>query len=92
MSSIQDFINLREQIEALSKEMPRLVEQKAVPQARAKLDEAAGLLAQLTSMVDNDVQVIAVGRLTRLLDTFQTKVGALEAKRRVVKKSRTVAP
>jgi hypothetical protein len=92
MGTIQEFISIREQIESLAKEIPLLVERKTMPQPKVKLDEAAQLLVQLTSMVDNDVQVVAVGRLTRLLGTLRIKVEALESKRKTVKKPRSVAP
>lgn len=89
MSNVAAFITIREQIESLAKEIPMLIEQKMTPQSKLMLDEATQLLTQLTSMADNDVQVIAVGRLTRLLETLRVKVEVLEAKRRVVKKSRS---
>lgn len=88
MGNVAEFIRIREQIESLAKEIPILLEKNtAAAQARLLLEEATGLLANLTSMVDNDVQVTAVGRLTRLLNTLQSKVTATEAKR-TVKKSR----
>jgi hypothetical protein len=88
MSNVAEFIKIREQIEFLAKEIAVLLEQNTAPQSKPKLDEATALLVNLTNMVDNDVQVIAVGRLTRLLGTLQTKVTARESKRRVIKKAR----
>ena len=70
----------------LAKEIAMLVERKTMPQSKARLDEATELLAKLTALADNDVQEVAVGRLTRLLGHLGVKVEALKPKKRVVKK------
>ena len=86
MNNVAEFIQLRQGIESLAKEIATLVERKTMPQSKIRLDEATELLAKLTVLADNDVQEIAVGRLTRLLGSLGTKVGALRPKKRVVKK------
>ena len=86
MNNVAEFIEIRQRIELLAKEIAGLSERKTMPQSQNKLDEATGLLAKLTAMADNDVQEIVVGRLTRLLATLGTKVGALTPKKRVPKK------
>jgi hypothetical protein len=88
MSNVAEFIRIREQIESHAKEISALLELNTTPQPKLMLDEATGLLANLTDMVDNDIQVVAVGRLTRLLGTLQTKVTKMEAKKRPAKKPR----
>jgi|WetSurMetagenome_2_1015567.scaffolds.fasta_scaffold1517373_1 hypothetical protein len=87
MSNVPEFIKTRQQIELLAKEIAILVDRKATPQSKAKLDEANELLAKLTAMADNDVQHIAVGRLTRLLGKLGTKVGAMKTPKKVAKKA-----
>jgi hypothetical protein len=86
MNNVAEFIEIRQRIEFLAKEITGLFERKTMPQSKHKLDEATELLVKLTALADNDVQEIAVGRLTRLLATLGTKVGALTPKKRVAKK------
>lgn len=88
MNDVAEFIKIRQQIESLAKEIPLLVERRTMPESKLRLDEAAELLTKLASIADNDVQEIAVGRLTRLLASLRPKVEALESKRQVVKKPR----
>ena len=85
MSNVAEFIEIRQRIEFLAKEIAVLVERKGMPQSKDRLDEATGLLKGLTALADNDVQHIAVGRLTRLLDSLGKKVGALAPKKRVAR-------
>lgn len=88
MNDVAEFIRIREQIESHAKDISKLLEQSTVVAApKVLLDQASGLLAQLTAMVDNDIQVTAVGRLTRLLGTLNTKVASMEKKKRPTKKS-----
>ena len=86
MNNVAEFIQIRQGIESLAKEIATLVERKTMPQSKVRLDEATELLVKLTALADNDVQEIAVGRLTRLLGSLGAKVGALKPKKRVVKK------
>jgi len=86
MNNVAEFIEIRQQIEFLAKQIATLAERKTMPQSKVRLDEATELLVKLTALADNDVQEIAVGRLTRLLATLGTKVGTLTPKKRVVKK------
>ncbi len=86
MSNVAEFIEVRQRIEFLAKEIETLIERKTMSESKTRLDESAELLTKLTAMADNDVQEIAVGRLTRLLTKLATKVAALEAHKRVVRK------
>lgn len=91
MSNIAKFIEIRQHIELLAEQIAVSVERKAMPESGQRLDEATKLLAKLTSMADNDVQEVVIGRLTRQLAGFGTKVEALTAKKRVVKKQTAVS-
>jgi hypothetical protein len=86
MNNVAEFIEIRQGIESLAKEITMLVERKTLPQSKVRLDEATQLLVKLTALADNDVQEVAVGRLTRLLGSLGTKVEALKPKKRIVKK------
>jgi hypothetical protein len=86
MNNVAEFIKVRQEIELLAKEIDILIERKTMPRSKTRLDEATELLTKLTAMADNDVQEIAVARLTRLLTKLGTKVGALKVSKRVVKK------
>lgn len=89
MNNVAEFIKIREQIESHANKISRLLEQNNVAQPKLMLDQAASLLARLTAMGDNDVQVIAIGRLTRLLGSLRNKVTTVEKKERGAKKSRS---
>jgi hypothetical protein len=86
MTNVGEFIEIRQQIELLTKQISVSAERKVMPESNHRLEEAAQLLATLTAMADNDVQEIAVGRLTRQLAGLGKKVEALKGKKRVVKK------
>jgi hypothetical protein len=92
MSDVIEFIKIRQEIESLAAEIGVLNEGKMTAQSKTKLDKATELLTRLTEMADNDVQQIAVGRLTRLVTKLGTKVGtkagASAPHKRVVKKDR----
>ena len=89
MNNVAEFIRIREQIESRAKDISKLLEQSTVlAPPKVLLDQASGLLEQLTAMVDNDIQVTAVGRLTRLLGTLGAKITSMEKKKRPTKKSR----
>lgn len=89
MNNVAEFIKIREQIESRAHDISKLLGQSTVAEPKLLLDQASGLLAKLTTMVDNDIQVIAVGRLTRLLSTLRAKVVSLEKKKPAARKSRT---
>ena len=89
MNDVAEFIRIREQIESHASDISKLLEQSTVlAPPKVLLDQASGLLEQLTAMVDNDIQVTAVGRLTRLLGTLSAKITSMEKKKRPTKKSR----
>ncbi len=86
MSNVAEFVEIRQGIESLAKEISALVERKMAPESKIRLDKANELLTKLTAIADNDVQEIAVGRLTRVLGTFGRKIETLSPKKRVAKK------
>jgi hypothetical protein len=85
MNNVAEFIEARQGIESLAKEIAVLVGRKTMPESKIRLDEALEMLAKLTTLADNDVQDNAVIRLTHLLGGLQAKIGALAPKKRVVK-------
>lgn len=85
MNNVAEFIKIRVQIESHAKELSALLDRRTVAQSRLMFDQAAVLLAELAKMVDNDVQVRAVTRLTGLLNSLGAKVTALEGKKRSAK-------
>lgn len=87
MSNVADFIKIREQIESRADNIGKLLAQGAVVEPKLMLDQASELLVKLTAMVDNDIQVTAAGRLTRLLGSLRKKVASLEKKKHVPRKS-----
>jgi hypothetical protein len=88
MNNVAQFIKIREQIESHASRISKLLEENDVAQPKLILDQAADLLAKLTVMVDNDIQEVAVGRLTRLLGSLRAKVATKEKKKRPAKKLR----
>jgi hypothetical protein len=85
LSNVAEFVEIRQGIEALAKEVAALVERKVLPQSRTKLDQASELLVKLSAIADNDVQDNAVGRLTSVLRSLEKKVGTLKPKKRAAK-------
>ncbi len=80
MSTIADFIEVRQSIEALAKQITLCVEKNELQDSPHHLHEAKRQLELLTTMVDNDVQVIVAGRLSRHLTGLGTKVDKMVAK------------
>jgi len=85
MSTIAEFIKIREQIETLAAKITLLAERKAALESKQRLDEANKLLDTLKTMVANDVQVIVVERLTRQLTRLGAKIETMLAKKPVKK-------
>jgi len=85
MNDVSEFIEVRQGIESIAREIAVLVLRKARSESKTRLDEATELLERLTKLADNDVQENAVTRLTHLLGGLQKKVAALESKKRVAK-------
>ena len=81
MDNITEFVEVRQGIESLAKEIAVLVGRKTLPESKTRLDEAMELLARLAKLAKNDVQENAVARLTSLLGGLQTKVAALRPKK-----------
>jgi hypothetical protein len=86
MNNVAEFIEIRQGIESLAKEIAVLVDKKIASESQLRLDKANELLTKLTALSDNDVQEVAVGRLKRLMDSLAKKVGTLGPKKHVVKK------
>jgi hypothetical protein len=80
MSSIAEFIEIRKNIETLAIQIALCITQKAAQESKRQLDEANRQLEVLKPMVDNDVQVIVAGRLSRQLTGLGTKVEKMVAK------------
>ncbi len=81
MSNVAEFIEIRENIEALARQITTCLEQVVVQDARQHLEEANKQLEVLKGMVDNDVQVIVSGRLSRQLASLGAKVETMATKR-----------
>jgi cell division protein FtsL len=87
MSSVAEFIEVRRSIETLTRQITLCVEQHAAQNSRQHLDEANRQLEVLKTMVANDVQVIATGRLSRQLTGLGTKIKTMTAKSPTVKRT-----
>ena len=90
MATVAEFIEVRQQIEALVKQVALLTERKVVLDSTQRLEQAGQLLETLKIMADNDVQEVCVGRLTRELASLRTKVGSRGNTKRVTKKQPAV--
>jgi hypothetical protein len=90
MLNVVEFIIIRQRIELLAKQIAYTTAHKAPAESSLRLDEASKLLVTLTAMASNDVQDIAIGRLTGQLTGLGTTVGALAGKKRVAKKQPVV--
>jgi hypothetical protein len=87
MSNIAEFIEVRKGIETLAVKIVMCIEQNEIQDSRQHLDEANRHLELLKTMVDNDVQVIAAGRLTRHLADLGTKIAKMGSKPLSVKRA-----
>ncbi len=94
MSNVAEFIEVRRNIETLARQITLCVEKNIAQDSGQYLDEANRQLEVLKTMVANDVQVIAAGRLSRQLTGFGTKIKTMTgkpptAKRTAAKKMKT---
>ncbi|MCX5816737.1 MAG: hypothetical protein NTX75_10950 [Proteobacteria bacterium] len=87
MSNVAEFIEVRKSIETLARQITLCVEQHIVQDSGQHLDEANRQLEVLKTMVANDVQVIAAGRLSRQLTGLGTKIKTMTAKSPTVKRT-----
>lgn len=85
-TDVVEFIRIRQRIELLAKQIAISTEKKVVTDSSHRLDEASQLLETLKAMADNDVQEIAVKRLTSLIANLGAKVGTLTRKKPAAKK------
>jgi len=93
MSNVAEFIEVRRNIETLARQITLCVEKNIAQDSGQYLDEANRQLEVLKTMVANDVQVIAAGRLSRQLTGLGTKIKTTgkppTAKRVAAKKMKT---
>ena len=87
MSNIAEFIETRKNIETLAAQIAVCIKQNEIQDSKKHLDEANRQLELLKPMVDNDVQIIAVGRLTRHLADLGNKIAKTGTKPLIVKKA-----
>jgi hypothetical protein len=87
MSNIADFIKIRKNIETLAAKIAICIKQNEIQDSRNYLDEANRQLELLKPMVDNDVQIIAVGRLTRHLADLRNKIAKTGSKPLSIRKT-----
>ncbi len=87
MSNIAEFIETRKNIETLAAKITICINQNEIQDSRKHLEEANRQLELLKPMVDNDVQIIAVGRLTRHLTDLGNKIAKTGSKPLSVKKA-----
>ncbi len=80
MTSVKEFIEVRKNIEALADEIALFVERRAMQDSRQHLVKANQQLEVLKTMVANDVQRLAAGRLSRKLAGLGTKLETMGAK------------
>lgn len=80
MTSIAEFIKVRENIEKLVTQITHFVELKSVQNSREYLDKANQQLEVLKTMVSNDTQVNSDIRLSAQLAQLGTRVEKIEAK------------
>jgi hypothetical protein len=94
MPNVAEFIEVRRSIEILASQITLCIKQNATQDSERYLDEATRQLEVLKTMVANDVQVIAAGRLSRQLTGLGTKIKTMTvksptAKRKSMKKLET---
>jgi len=87
MSNVEEFIEIRKSIEALTSLITLSIGQKAVQESKRHLDEANRKLEVLIPMVANDVQEIVAGRLSRQLADLRVKIEKMAAKLPVRKRT-----
>ena len=81
-----DFRDLREQIEKLSQQINKCINEKSIYDSSEKLEEANSLLTSLRDIAKNDVQERAVSRLSNDLEYLATKIDDILSKREAGKK------
>jgi hypothetical protein len=81
MTSVAEFIELRESIETLAGQIVLSVKDKAVQDSKQRLDEANRKLEILKSMVETDVQVTVAERLSRQLTGLSAKIETMAARK-----------
>ena len=80
MSSVEEFIEVRNRVESLARQINLCIEKNAVQDSKEHLEEAGTHLETLKTMVSNDVQVIVADRLTRQLTALGLKIAKMALK------------
>ena len=86
MATVAEFIDVRQQIEALVKQVALLTERKVALDSAQRLQHAGQLLETLKTMADNDVQEVLRGASDERACDPSKKVGSLKSPKRVTKK------
>ncbi len=79
MSNVAEFVEVRKNVEALATEIALCIKNKAKQESLQHLAEAKRNLEILKTMVANDVQVVAVGRLSTQLANLEAKTSRIKA-------------
>jgi uncharacterized Zn finger protein len=94
MTSIEEFIKMREGIENLAAQIALSIERKDVTESRKHLDTANRQLEVLKTMIANDTQEMVGRRLSAQLEGFAVRIEKMKpkmpVKRRAERKERTV--
>jgi len=95
MSSIVEFIKVREGIEELAARIALLIERKDVRGSEKHLDTANRQLEVLKTMIANDTQEMVGRRLSAQLEGFGARIKKMKqktpVKRKAERKEKTVA-
>lgn len=93
MTSIEEFIKMREGIEKLAAEIVLSIERKDVTGSRKHLDTATRQLEVLKTMIANDTQEMVGRRLSAQLEGFGARIEKMKqktpVKRRTKRKEQT---
>jgi uncharacterized Zn finger protein len=80
MTSIEEFIKMRESIENLAARIALSIEQKDVRESKTHLDTANRQLEVLKTMIANDTQEMVGRRLSAQLDGFGIRIEKMKVK------------
>ncbi len=94
MTSIEEFIKMRESIEQLAAEIALSIERKDAIESKKRLDTANRQLEVLKTMIANDTQEMVGRRLSAQLEGFGTRIEKMKlkmpVKRRTERKEQAV--
>jgi len=95
MTSIEEFIKMREGIEELAAKIALLIERKDVKGSEKHLDTANRQLEALKTMIANDTQEMVGRRLSAQLEGFGARIEKMKLKipvKRQTKRKEQAAP